>query len=188
MKTASKQSNKASQTRHRNKKSNFFSLSPRNLFIAALLFTVLGTIIWKFYYLIQSDTSAPKPYNNYIEISGQGSLAPPKETKQVSEADAQETTSRQLVFSNPRSEQQDAFVVLDADLPERVSGVCKFRFEQTTSVFETSSTLSNATTCGSRVALSRFPRGGTWHVSIQFASTDGLITATQPAYSFYISK
>ena len=188
MKAANKRSNKTSQTRHRRIKSNIFAVSPRRLFIAVLLFTVLGTIVWKLYYLIQSDSSAPKPFNNFIEIKDEGSLAPPNNTKQVNQENVQQTASRQLVFSNPRAEQQEDHIVVDADLAERVSGVCKFRFEQATSVFETTSTSSNATTCGIRVALSRFPHGGTWYVNIQFASRDGLISATQPAYSFYLSK
>lgn len=188
MKATNKKSNKTTQIRSRRDKAKNFALSHKNLFVAVLLFTLLGTITWKFYYLYQSDSSAPKPYNNYIEIKDQGSLSPPKSTKQTSDEYVQEATRRQLFFSNPRSEQQDAFLVVDAELPERVTGVCRFRFEQKVSVIETTSTLSNASSCGSRLALSRFPQGGTWYVSIQFASGDGLITATQPPFSIYVSR
>lgn len=173
---------------NKRKKAKKIAFSPRNLFIGILIFTVLATIIWKFYYLTQSDSAAPRPYNNFIEIKDQGSLAPPNNAKQSSDENVQQATNRQLVFSNPRAEQQDTHIVAYADLPERVTGVCKFRFQQAASVIETTSTLSNASPCGSRVAVSRFSRGGTWQVSINFTSRDGLTSATQAPFSFFISK
>lgn len=144
---------------------------------------LLGATVWWADSTGQIDIKHPSDYDNFLNVGGQTYTQAKEAPKAAAAAE-----SNELVFLNPTSTQENYLVVANAELSKPSSGICKFQFEQSASIIQTTTTVSNALACESRVALSRFPQGGMWFVSIQYVNRDGQVLASQVPFQVYIAK
>jgi hypothetical protein len=170
------------------KTDNKYVVSPMVVFLIILVIGISITTVWKIIFANKPDTPPRTIQNSLLEETVQSLSGSGKDSRQSTANNTQNPTKKLLEFSNPSSIQQGEYIVVSSELSELSSGTCKFHLEQTPSVLETTSTINNVASCGSRVPLSRVPSSGTWSVSIKFINKDGQTAAEQAAFNIYINK
>lgn len=105
----------------------------------------------------------------------------------VSPAPAPQPQKRVINFTKGGGGQQGSVVRVSANLSEAQQGTCTYRFSLNGSVrVEQTSGVSNGNQCFLDVPLSAFPKSAFYSFSLYFVSTDGLVSATQPAYDIEV--